>query len=80
MKLICTIRITSKRQQYRIYYSVVITYHVLIKIYFTHSLKNWLEQISVSEEMELNRKNIYTTGYNLQLLNSLILLVTYFAR
>lgn len=80
MKLICTIRITSKRQQYRIYYSVVITYRVLIKIYFTHSLKNWLEQISVSEEMELNRKNIYTTGYNLQLLNSLILLVTYFAR
>lgn len=80
MKLIYTIRITSKRQQYRIYYSVVITYRVLIKIYFTHSLKNWLEQISVSEEMELNRKNIYTTGYNLQLLNSLILLVTYFAR
>lgn len=80
MKLICTIRITSKRQQYRIYYSVVITYRVLIKIYFTHSIKNWLEQISVSEEMELNSKNIYTTGYNLQLLNSLILLVTYFAR
>lgn len=80
MKLICTIRTTSKRQQYKIYYSVVITYRVLIKIYFTHSLKNWLEHISVSEEMELNRKNIYTTGYNLQLLNSLILLVTYFAR
>lgn len=34
MKLICTIRITSKRQQCRIYFSVVITYRVLIKIYF----------------------------------------------